>query len=208
MKILLASSNPGKIKEINKLISNLDIELISQDSLSIPPADESGLSFIENALLKARHGAQESQLPCIAEDSGLCVDALQGAPGIYSARYAGLDLSAADHIHKLLKTLESIPDEKRQAYYICTIALVRHAMDPDPIICQAKWHGSIIRHPQGDKGFGYDPIFFISNFQCTAAELNAEQKNKVSHRAQAFALLIPHLKNLHSSIIKNKTESV
>jgi XTP/dITP diphosphohydrolase len=188
-QILLASSNPGKIKEIKALLSDLPIEIIPQSEKNIPDADETGLTFVENALLKARQGAQYSGLPCIADDSGLCVEALQGAPGIYSARYAGIGVTAEQHIQKLLKALESIPHDKRQAHYYCTIVFMQHAEDPAPFIYQGKWDGMILTHPQGTQGFGYDPIFFIPNLNCSAAEISLEQKNTLSHRAQALQAL-------------------
>lgn len=197
MKILLASDNPGKIKEINALFNTLPIKIISQNQLNIPAAEETGLTFIENALQKARQGAKYSQLPCFGEDSGLCVDILQGAPGIYSARYAGINVEAHTHIQKLLKALEGIEPANRKAHYSCTIVLVQHENDPEPFICQAQWHGEILTQPEGIQGFGYDPIFFIPTLNCTAAELNLEQKNILSHRAQALTLLIAHLKKMY-----------
>lgn len=197
MKIVLASDNPGKIKEINALLSDLPIEIIPQNQLNIPPADETGLSFVENALLKARQGAQYSQLPCIADDSGLCVDALDGAPGIYSARYAGIEVGAMAHIQKLLEALENIPPEKRQAHYYCAIVMVQHAEDPVPFIYQSKWDGQILTELRGTNGFGYDPVFFIPELNATAAELSLEQKNKMSHRAKALMALKQQLTLIH-----------
>lgn len=197
MQILLASDNPGKIKEIKALLDKLPIEIIPQNNLNIPAADETGLSFIENAILKARQGAQYSGLPCIGEDSGLCVDALQGAPGIYSARYAGINVGADAHIQKLLKALQSVDPQNRQAHYSCTIVLVQHANDPEPLIFQAKWDGIMLTEQHGTQGFGYDPIFFIPQLNCTAAQLSLEQKNKISHRAKALALLIEQLKIIY-----------
>lgn len=197
MKIVLASDNPGKIREINALFDSLPIEIIPQNQLNISAAEETGLTFIENALLKARKGAKYSQLPCFGEDSGLCVDKLEGAPGIYSARYAGIDVEAHAHTHKLLKALESLEPKDRQAHYSCTMVLVQHENDPEPFICQAQWHGEILTQPRGTQGFGYDAIFFIPTLNCTAAELSLEQKNTISHRAQALALLIAHLKMMY-----------
>ncbi len=197
MKILLASNNQAKISEIKALLDSLPIEIIPQNTLNIIPAEETGLTFIENALLKARQGSKYSQLPCFGEDSGLCVDILQGAPGIYSARYAGIDVPAYAHTQKLLKALEFFESKDRQAHYSCTIVLVQHENDPEPFICQAQWHGEILTQPRGTQGFGYDPIFLIPTLHCSAAELSLEQKNTVSHRAQALALLIEHLKKMY-----------
>ena len=179
-KIVLSSDNPGKIKEIKAFLKDCPIEIFPQNTLNIPPADETAITFVENALLKARQGAQYSQLPCIADDSGLCVDALKGAPGIYSARYAGTHVDINAHIEKLLKALEAIPAGKRQAHFYCAIVMVEHAEDPAPFIYQAKWDGEILTEQQGTQGFGYDPLFFIPKYNCTAAELSLEEKNKVS----------------------------
>lgn len=198
IEILLASDNAGKIKEINALLNDLPLTIIPQAQKNIPAAIESGLTFVENAILKARQGAQYSHLPCIGEDSGLCVDALKSAPGIYSARYAGVGAPSSAYIEKLLKALEDVPYEKRRAHYYCTVAFMQHSEDPVPFIYQARWDGVILEEPKGIKGFGYDPIFFIPELNCTAAELSLDQKNACSHRAQALKALKAQLKICYS----------
>src|SRR5690606_9290520 len=157
------------------------IQVVAQSDFAVPSVDETGLSFVENAILKARHASKYSQLPAIADDSGLVVDALNGAPGTYSARYAGPLASMKDNFAKLLKDMQSIDEQNRTGHFYCAIAFVRHADDPVPIICQAKWDGIVLNEPKGAKGFGYDPLFWIPNLGCTAAELEPEQKNQLSH---------------------------
>lgn len=192
-KIVLASTNTGKLKEIQALLAPLDYELILQSELGIPEIEETGLSFIENALLKARHASQQARLPAIADDSGLCVDYLKGAPGIYSARYAGAKASSTDRNQKLLTELSQVSDEKRQAYYYCVAAFIGHALDPTPLLGTAEWHGKILTSPQGSAGFGYDPVFYVPTHQCSAAELDPKEKNRISHRGMAFARLIEQI---------------
>ncbi|MFT4059442.1 MAG: RdgB/HAM1 family non-canonical purine NTP pyrophosphatase [Legionella sp.] len=183
-ELILATSNPGKIKELNALLA--PIHCISQTSLNIRDAVENGLSFIENALIKARHASLHAQKPALADDSGLVVPALNGEPGIYSARYAGNKASDQENIDLLLKNMEHLYGIQREAYFYCAIALVQHAHDPTPLIATGMFKGSIHTEILGDDGFGYDPIFYVSKYQCTAAQLPATIKNSISHRAQAL----------------------
>ena len=193
MKIVLASSNPGKIREIQKLLECSDHEIVNQTEFGIGGAIENGNSFEANALIKARHASKQSALPAIADDSGLCVDCLNGEPGIYSARYAGENATDQQNINKLLENLKNVPAVDRNAYFQCTVAMVMRADDPDPIICQGIWQGRISESPCGHNGFGYDPVFCIPEMNCTSAELDAETKNRVSHRALALSKLIVQL---------------
>lgn len=186
MKIVIASENQGKLKEIQAFFHNLPISVVAQNEYAVPSVEETGLSFIENAILKARHAAKYSQLPALGDDSGLVVDALNGAPGIYSARYAGVEANMPANIQKLLLQLASVADSERSAHYYCAIAFVRHEADPVPIVTCAKWDGFILREEKGHQGFGYDPLFWLPSLQCTAAELSTQQKNELSHRALAL----------------------
>ena len=199
MKIVFASNNSGKIQELQSLLQPWNIELIPQNALNVTEIEETGLTFLENALLKARHASQQTGLPAIADDSGLEVAALQGAPGIYSARYAGQSSNALNNINKLLKTLENYPDEKRTAQFYCVLVFLRHANDPTPFIGEGSWEGIITREPLGEKGFGYDPIFFDPHEKQSAAQLSSAKKNQISHRAKALKCLIEKLKK--SSIL-------
>jgi XTP/dITP diphosphohydrolase len=185
--LVLASGNAGKIKELQALLPNYT--LIPQTQFNVPEIAETGTTFVENAILKARHAAMISNLPAIADDSGLVVAALNDAPAIYSARYAGEKATDAENITKVLRELDGVPFEKRQAYFFCVLVLMRHAADPCPIIAQGRWDGVILEQPQGENGFGYDPIFFAPSHDCSAAELPFEIKNLLSHRAQALAQL-------------------
>lgn len=196
MKVIVASDNLGKIKEIQSYLEDLFITLIPQKDYHVPSIEETGLSFIENALLKARHAAKYCDLPALADDSGLAVDALGGAPGIYSARYAGPLAKDKDNINKLLQATAHIPEENRQASFYCALVYVRNALDPVPIICLGKWDGTLLREPQGENGFGYDPIFYVPDAKCSAAELSDVQKNTLSHRAKAMKMLITELHQL------------
>jgi XTP/dITP diphosphohydrolase len=184
-KIVLASGNPGKLREFRTLFNSSGIELLAQSVFGVPSIEETGLSFVENALLKARNASLHSGLPALADDSGIEVDALAGAPGIYSARYAGIQASDEDNNRKLLADLETVADARRSARYQCVIVYLRHAKDPMPVICQGTWKGRIARDYKGDGGFGYDPLFYLPERGCTAAELTAEEKNRISHRGQA-----------------------
>ncbi len=190
MKLVLASGNAGKLAELRELFEGSGIEVIAQSELGIDDADETGSTFVENAILKARHAARASGLPALGDDSGLCVDALDGAPGLYSARYAGGHGNAQANIDKLLRLLDGVPDEKRTAHFVCVLALLRSTDDPDPLIAHARWPGRILRAPRGDRGFGYDPVFLPDDGGgLSAAELEPALKNRISHRGQALARL-------------------
>ena len=192
-RIVLASSNKGKIREFQALFANLPYDVIPQTELNVTDADETGLTFIENAILKARHACAITKLPAIADDSGVCVDALGGAPGIYSARYAGPNATGTDRINKMLDEMKTVPDGSRTAAFHSVIAFLQHEKDPDPIITHGIWPGRILHEPKGNQGFGYDPIFFLEEQQCTAAELEPTLKNKISHRGQAMEQLLSML---------------
>ena len=187
MRLILASSNRGKLVEMRDLLSGLEIELIPQADLGIGDADESASTFVENALLKARQAARASGLAALGDDSGICVDALGGAPGLYSARYAGAHGDAQANIAKLLHELRDVPDARRAAHFYCVIVLLRSADDPMPLIAEGRWDGSILEAPRGNGGFGYDPVFYDPALRIGAAELDASIKNRVSHRGQALA---------------------
>lgn len=186
-KLIIATCNPGKMVEIQAVLSN--IECIAQNTLNIEGADETGLSFVENAIIKARHASLLAHQPALADDSGLVVPALHGKPGIYSARFAGIHATDRDNMNLLLSKMQDIPDEQRIATFYCVLALVLHAEDPAPIILTGKLNGSIAREPHGTNGFGYDPIFYPSGYDQTLAQLPMGIKNTISHRAQALNLL-------------------
>ena len=188
-RIVLASSNTGKLVEMRAILADLAIELVAQSALGIADAEETGLTFVENALLKARHAARISGLPAIGDDSGLCVDALNGAPGLYSARYAGTHGDASANIAKLLDTLRDVAPAQRGAHFHCSIVFLRSVDDPAPQIAEGHWHGRILDSPRGSGGFGYDPIFLDPASGVSAAELDALTKNRISHRGQALAQL-------------------
>lgn len=188
-RLVVASSNCGKLTEIREVLGDLAIELVPQRDLGIEDADETASTFIENALLKARQAARRSGLPALGDDSGICVDALGGGPGLYSARYAGAHGDAAANIARLLAALHGVPDERRGAHFYCVLVLLTHADDPSPLIAEARWHGRILQVPRGSRGFGYDPVFFDPLLGAGAAELDAPVKNRVSHRGQALARL-------------------
>lgn len=192
-KIVLATANPGKLRELQAVLAGLDFEIVPQSAFGVPEAEETGLTFIENALLKARNAAFYTGLPALADDSGLAVDALGGVPGIYSARYAGAGAGDRANIGKLLAELEGVPAERRTARFVCVLALLHHPADPTPLICQGSWEGTILTEPRGEGGFGYDPIFFVPGEQRTAAELEPAVKNQISHRGQALVLLRRYL---------------
>lgn len=194
MKIVLATNNTGKIEEFRKALHAQSIELFLQSAFNVSDIEETGLSFIENALLKARHAAAISGYPTIADDSGLVVAALNGEPGIYSARYAGKPSNDQANIEKLLEKMREVPPSRRQAYFCCTLVYLRHPSDPVPVVCQKSWHGTILEKPRGERGFGYDPIFFVPTKNCSAAELSIEEKNKISHRGRATRQLVRMLK--------------
>ncbi len=198
MKVVLASNNKGKLRELGELLAEDDIQVVPQREFDIPDAVEDGLSFVENAIIKARHASALSGLPAIADDSGLEVDALKGEPGIYSARYAGEDAQDADNNRKLLAALGDLPEAERSARFQCVMVYMRHAKDPTPLVCQGTWEGSILDTPHGDNGFGYDPLFWIPEAQASAAELPAEIKNAQSHRGQALRCLLQKLATSNS----------
>lgn len=188
-RIVLASGNAGKLDELRALLAGAAIEFVAQGALGVDDADETGLSFVENAILKARHAARVTGLPALADDSGLCVNALDGAPGLYSARFAGIHGDHAANNDKLLHALDGKAEGQRNAFFICVLALLQHADDPAPLIAEGRWHGRILSKPQGTHGFGYDPLFQPDGHQQSAAELDGELKNHISHRGQALALL-------------------
>ena len=200
-KIVIATNNVGKLNEIAAILAPLDIEIVPQSTLGVKDADEPYCTFVENALAKARHASQHAGLPALADDSGLCVDALKGAPGVHSARFAGAPSAGAAggrdaqdqrNNEKLLKLMAN--ESNRNAHYCCVIVLVRHADDPQPLICEAEWRGEIAREPRGSGGFGYDPLFLISGLRKTSAELLPDEKNRLSHRGQALAQLAARLR--------------
>ncbi|MER2512757.1 MAG: RdgB/HAM1 family non-canonical purine NTP pyrophosphatase [Nitrosomonas ureae] len=191
-KLVIASHNPGKLREINAILAPLAISAVPQSDFNCGEADEPHGTFVENALTKARHASRCSGLPALADDSGICVRALNGAPGVNSARYAGEPKSDARNNQKLIEALKQQTD--RRAYYYCVIVLLRHAADPQPVIVDGSWHGEIIDQPRGEGGFGYDPYFYLPEFGKTSAELAAEEKNRISHRGQALAKLVEILR--------------
>ncbi len=193
-KVVLASGNKGKVREINQILAGLDIEVVPQTEFDVPEAEETGLTFVENAILKARNAAQHTGLPAIADDSGLEVDALKGAPGIYSARYAGAGASDQANLEKLLVELAEVPEAERTARFQCLMVYLEHEADPTPLICQGTWEGRITSAARGENGFGYDPVFFVPEHGCTSAQLPSEEKNRLSHRGQALRALVAALR--------------
>ncbi len=191
--IVLASSNPGKVREINQVLAGLNVIVRPQGDFNVIDAEETGLTFVENAILKARNAAQHTGLPAIADDSGLEVDALAGAPGIYSARYAGAGATDLENLEKLLDALADVPEENRSARFQCLMVYMRHADDPTPLICQGSWEGRILTAARGSNGFGYDPVFYVPTHNCASAELAADIKNSLSHRGQALRQLVAAL---------------
>ena len=189
-QIVLATGNPGKLREMREIFADVDLDIVAQSEFNTPEALEDGLSFVENAIKKARNAAAHTGMPALADDSGIEVDALNGEPGIHSARYAGENES---NIQKLLRELEGIPDEGRTARFQCVIVYLRHANDPVPVIAQGSWEGAILKSPRGEGGFGYDPIFYVPERQCSAAELNADDKNSLSHRGKALRQMFKKL---------------
>lgn len=189
MKLVLASSNHGKLEELRSLLADSGIELIAQSDLGVGDAEETGLTFVENALIKARHAARLTGLPALADDSGICVDVLNGAPGLYSARYAGEHGNAGRNMDKLLADLVDVPDEGRGAHFYCVLVLLHHAEDPQPLIVEGEWRGRILRERRGNGGHGYDPIFLDPVYDQSAAEMPLSLKNGLSHRGKALATL-------------------
>jgi XTP/dITP diphosphohydrolase len=189
MRLVLASSNAGKVVELEQLLAGSGVALVPQTHMGVTDADETGLTFVENALLKARHAARLTGLPALADDSGICVDALNGAPGLYAARYAGTHGDSAANNAKLLRALDGVPAARRTAYFIAVLVVLRHADDPAPLIAEGRWHGRILEAPQGEGGFGYDPLFLPDGHDVSAAELDGALKNRLSHRGQALDVL-------------------
>ena len=201
--IVLATGNKGKVNELADLLANLNITIKPQSEFNVSDVAETGTTFVENAIIKARHAAKVTGLPAIADDSGLAVDALNGAPGVYSARYAGANASDDDNTHKLLTTLADTPEAQRGAQFHCVLVYMRHENDPTPIICHGIWHGTITDEKKGDQGFGYDPVFWQQDLQMTSAQLPRELKNKLSHRGKALAQLVPLLQQSLSQNMAN-----
>ena len=197
MKLVLASNNAGKLAEFSRLLEGSGLQVVPQAELGVDDVEETGLTFVENALLKARNASRATGLPALADDSGLCVDALNGAPGLYSARYAGPGGDAGRNIAKLLDALEDVPDDRRSARFCCALVLLRHAEDPQPLIAEGRWEGRILHAPRGSNGFGYDPVFLDPENNLTAAELDPAIKNRISHRGRALQLLRQRLPELH-----------
>ncbi|BCU57053.1 MULTISPECIES: XTP/dITP diphosphatase [Enterobacter] len=194
-KVVLATGNAGKVRELASLLNDFGLDVVAQTELGVDSVEETGLTFIENAIIKARHAAKVTGLPALADDSGLAVDVLGGAPGIYSARFSGVDASDQQNLEKLLEELQDVPDDKRQAQFHCVLVYMRHADDPTPLVCHGSWQGVITREQAGSGGFGYDPIFFVPSLGKTAAELTREEKSAISHRGQALKLLLEALRN-------------
>lgn len=192
-RLVIASNNDGKLREFTDLLAPLGIQPVAQRELGVTEAEEPAVTFVENALLKARHAARNTGLPALADDSGLAVDALGGRPGVRSARFAGDNASDADNIQALLAALGDRPEEERQAQFHCVLAYLRHADDPTPIICHGRWHGSILTRRLGDGGFGYDPVFWVPDQQCSAAQLSRADKSRISHRGRALRSLLEQL---------------
>ena len=196
-EIVVATGNKGKLKEISEVLAPLGIRVRGQQEFAIPEIEETGLTFVENAILKARNTCAHTGKPALADDSGIEVDALDGAPGIYSARYAGAGATDAANVEKLLAALQGVPEAERTARFQCVMVYLRHANDPVPLICQGTWEGRITLQPQGDNGFGYDPVFWVPQHGCTAAQLASAVKNSLSHRGQALQKLLAALQARH-----------
>lgn len=197
-RIVLASSNPGKLAEFNALLADSGLHVEPQSAYNVPDAEETGLTFVENALLKARHASRISGLPALADDSGLCVTHLRGAPGLYSARYSGAHGDNAANNARLLRELDGVPTEQRGAFFISVLVLLQHADDPAPLIAEGRWYGHVLTEARGTHGFGYDPLFLPENETVSAAELPPGMKNRISHRGRALALLRSQLAEKHT----------
>ena len=196
-RIVLASSNAGKASEINAMLAGHQVRIIPQSEFNVPAIEETGLTFVENALLKARHAARITGLPAIADDSGIELDALNGRPGIYSARYAGAGASDAENLKKLIDDVAQLPEDKRGCRFVCLMVYLRHAGDPIPLIAEGLWEGIAVTTPAGKNGFGYDPIFYVPTHHRTSAELSPKIKNRISHRGQALRRLVAKLQALY-----------
>jgi len=194
--IVLASNNPGKAKEINALLRDSTFNVISQSEFNVEEVEETGLTFIENALIKARNACRYTDYPVIADDSGIEVPALKGRPGIYSARYAGIEASDEDNLNKLIEDIKPLSEADRMARFVCVMVYMEHAEDPTPIIAQGFWNGVVIKEPRGENGFGYDPMFYVPTHDCVSAKLSPEIKNKLSHRGQALRSLVEQLSKM------------
>ncbi|UJF19068.1 XTP/dITP diphosphatase [Vibrio sp. SS-MA-C1-2] len=193
-QVVLATGNQGKVKEMANLLSEFGLNVVAQSEFNVSSVEETGTTFIENAIIKARHAAQETGLAAIADDSGLEVDFLKGAPGIYSARFAGEGSSDLENLEKLLTELHGVPAEQRTARFHCVLVYMEHAADPTPIVCHGVWEGAITEQPNGENGFGYDPVFWVASHHCSSAQLPPEVKKQLSHRGQALQTLFGHLK--------------
>jgi len=192
-KIVLASGNSGKLREIQAVLNQQQFQLIKQSEFNVPDVAETGTTFVENAIIKARHAAEKTGLPALADDSGIEVDALQGAPGVYSARYAGTPGEDDANNSKLLAEMKNVAEKLRTARFQCVIVYMQHAEDPMPLICEGTWEGKILHNLSGPNGFGYDPLFYVPTHKCSSAELEPAEKNRISHRAQALKKLIATL---------------
>ena len=192
-KIILATSNLGKVRELNSMLDG-HYDVVSQTDMEVEEVPETGASFVENAIIKARNASSQSKLPALADDSGLVVDSLNGEPGVYSARYAGEKATDEDNIFKLLARMDD--EDNRSARFWCAMVYVRYASDPEPVIVEKSWEGQILRELKGSNGFGYDPIFYLPELNCTSAQLSAEEKNRISHRGQALQEILKHLLSL------------
>lgn len=193
VNVVLASNNAGKIREFSAILAPFNITIIPQSEFNVPEIEETGATFIENALLKARHASKLTGLPAIGDDSGIAVHALNGAPGILSARYAGEPANPTNNIQKLLIAMKEVPDDKRMACFHCILVFLSYDNDPTPLVCEGRWHGMITKMPSGNRGFGYDPVFYVPSEQKTAAELSPERKNALSHRGRAIQSLLAQL---------------
>lgn len=198
-RIVLATGNPGKVRELAALLAELDMEIVPQSDFDVPEAEETGLTFVENAIIKARNAAIHTGLPAIADDSGLEVDFLKSAPGIYSSRFAGPGASDQDNVDRLLTELKDVPEAERTARFQCLLVFLEHDRDPTPLICQGTWEGRILHEPRGENGFGYDPVFYVPTHDCASAELAPEMKDQLSHRGQALRKLVEAMKELKST---------
>ncbi len=192
-KLVLASSNPGKLRELSALLDESRYRIIPQADFNVPGVAETGTTFVENAIIKARHAAQYTGLAALADDSGIVIDALNGEPGVHSARFSGSDASDESNNILLVEKLRSVPEAQRSARYQAVIVYMRNAADPSPIICEGSWEGIIVLEAKGSGGFGYDPYFYLPDYGCTSAELSADEKNRISHRGQALRLLLEKL---------------
>jgi len=195
LRIVLATSNKAKLRELEGLLAPWQVSVLPQSFFTPESVEETGLTFVENAILKARHAAAKSGLPAVADDSGIEVDALHGRPGIYSARYAGPGASDEDNLQRLLFEMQDVPEGRRTARYRCALVCMRFESDPAPVVCQASWEGTILRSPRGSGGFGYDPVFRVAGLELTAAELPADEKNRLSHRGKALRMLVQELES-------------